>query len=78
MLFSNLHHTEKFEINIIYLTGRGMNAAFAIGRPCDITKGRTMLPTLPEANKMVTHLGMYDGKITLNSYLFAINLTALY
>jgi len=33
-----------------------MNAAFAIGRLCDITKGRTMLLTLPEANKMVTHL----------------------
>ena len=34
-----------------------MNAAFAIGRLCDIAKGRTMLLTLPEANKMVTHLG---------------------
>jgi len=34
-----------------------MNAAFAIGRLCDIAKGRTMLLTMPEAGRMVTHLG---------------------
>ena len=56
MLTINIELIFQFFIRLI-ISGRGMNAAFAIGRLCDIAKGRTMLLTLPEANKMVTHLG---------------------
>lgn len=34
-----------------------MNAAFAVGRLCDIIKGRNMLLSMPEASKMITYLG---------------------
>jgi len=34
-----------------------MNAAFAIGRLCDIPEGRAMLLSLPDSKKMLMHLG---------------------
>lgn len=36
------------------MAGRGMNAAFAIGRLCDMDVGRQQLLTLPESEKMVS------------------------
>ena len=37
----------------LLIVGRGMNAAFAIGRLCDLDIGRKSLLALPDSEKMV-------------------------
>ena len=41
---------------ICSILGRGMNAAFAIGRLCDLELGRNYLLGLPESERMVSIL----------------------
>ena len=61
-------HFKDFRIEVrrlirvlLVCTGRGMNAAFAIGRLCDLECGRSRLLTLPESEKMVNiHYYYYD------------------
>ena len=50
-------------------TGRGMNAAFAIGRLCDMEVGRSRLLGLPESERMVSELPLTNGRIVAYSNL---------
>lgn len=46
-------------------TGRGMNAAFAIGRLCDMEIGRKRLLLLSDSERMVCLISSENGKYNI-------------
>lgn len=57
--------------------GRGMNAAFAVGRLSDLAKGRNLLLSMPEGNKMISQLGECMSSLLLTSTQFVSLVAAL-
>ena len=59
---------------IIIILGRGMNAAFAIGRVSDIDTGRSKLLSLPDSEKMVNKIiPMSNCQLMINPCLQIYN-----
>ncbi len=44
--------------------GRGMNAAFAIGRLCDVEQGRSRLLELPNSESMVSETALFSPPLS--------------